>query len=328
MESKSHTTSTFVFVKHHPCEPVARLYMQIATQVAADALYSAGWYKLLDYGLDGTTWPSGLITLAAEAYNPQAAQLLTQVLQQPLHPTSERIARALGQLRAASKYTLQLDDKAGVMDGLRELDAQPWQLLDDITQQRPVDSPLEIWPLYETNEPAPQPTTITLRTTPGNIPAKLLPLWHQLARVTSIAMGQALCSQSGAYFDDDEIITTNNQPILHSVLLLDPTAATAAPEQLVRICTKARQQVYTASVLERFSAWLSGDYTHNPIAAPDSHRVYEDLGVLVGAAGWQALSRPEHIALIVKSQHTTLSYRSTTSVNVAPLPGALSTPSR
>ena len=328
MESKSHPTSTFVLVKHHPCEPVARLYMQVATQVAADALYSAGWYKLLDYGLDGTTWPSGLITLAAEAYNPRTAQLLTQVLQQPLHPTPEHIARALGQLRAASKYTLQLDDKASVMDDLRELDAQPWQLLDDITQQHPVDSPLESWPLYETNELAPQPTIITLRTTSGNIPAELLPLWHQLARVTSMAMGQALCSQSGAYFDDDEIIITDSQPILHSTLLLDPTAATVMPGQLARICAKARQQVYTAPVLERFSAWLGDDYTHNPTAAPDSHRVYEDLGVLVGTAGWQALSRPEHIALVVKSQRTELSYRSTTSVNVAPLPGVLSTPSR
>ena len=70
-------------VKHHPCTQLAHLYEHMFLATAAEFMYQQGQYQLIDYMLDGHTYPGGIIIIKSIWHSVDATRLANKILTLP-----------------------------------------------------------------------------------------------------------------------------------------------------------------------------------------------------------------------------------------------------
>ena len=135
-------------------------------------MYQQGQYQLIDYILDGHTYPGGIIIIKSIWHSVDATRLANKILTLPTdfgEMDNEPVSLALYRLLAEEPNQLYVADSGRMMHELRQLDSRPWQNIDNIKRLNSSTSQIS-GIIYSTkslaSNLAPTPTTIISNITP------------------------------------------------------------------------------------------------------------------------------------------------------------------
>lgn len=116
------------------------------------------------------------------------------------------------------------------------------------------------------------------------------------------------------YETDHSAKNTLNATVATSIFL---TSSYLQPKiKLEDIVTTVKHTFTTITqpeVLHRFSQYLSSlSYANNPLAAPDSSRIAQEFGIIVGARGWRRLATLENLLQILEVTRIAVAYEDAT----------------
>ena len=311
----------FSLVKYHSCVQLAHLYEHLFVNTVTEYLYHHSQYKLLDYALNGETHTSGVLLIQGECYNTKVSTLLENIATMPAdlnggNPGNLPVAKAMSQLLAESANDLYIGDPDEIISELALLNSMPWKPLDTIDllpkPAATVNNSTDL--IYETNQSTKKAPNIELSLSITEQPIELRMLWREFAKYLSLSIGQAICQRFGAYFLQESAKNTLNATVATSIFL---TSSYLQPKiKLEDIVTTVKHTFTTITqpeVLHRFSQYLSSlSYANNPHAAPDSSRIAQEFGIIVGARGWRRLATLENLSQILKATRITVAHEDTT----------------
>ena len=309
------------FVKQHPCVQLAHLYEHLFISAATEYLYCHNQYKLLDYALHGETYEPGIIIIHGECYHTKTENFLESVVSARVNVSRENpgyisVTRATSQLYAEESQKLFVGNTDMIIRELELLDNQPWHNLDSVdTLPKAMTNDKNLADLiYETNQPANKKSTIHLQLQIDSQPTERRVLWRELARFISISIGQKICHNFGMYFNEESAKDNDTFAVSTSVFSVDPYACPKINmTEIIATTTQTLTAITTPEVLKRFSNYLTSlSFTNNPLLAPDSSRIAQEFGMIIGAAGWKKLATMENLQEVLGETRISFRYKNNT----------------
>lgn len=284
-------------IKHHPSRVLAHVYEHMVCNQIKDFMYLQGLFKVVDFALDGTALPNGLIVIDIELYSEEAEQLSGRIPREVVI-NEKTVGLALMQVSSEETAPVYIDADFDLLtEELTRLDKKGWQTIDEyaIFDQESSQSSDEF--IYLTQDTQPQSRTLDVSMTlTKNFTREhrdLLPLFDQIASMILMTVQDQLSLRYGVYTK-----ATVTQPgSLESVLSIHHKNKLAissrdVPDLYQEVTTELRNQ----KAFDRVLRWLSTlSYETNWYEAPSTDRVLEDTGVLIGAKGWRQIATMENI---------------------------------
>lgn len=310
----------FALIKHHPCTQLARLYEHLFVSAITGYLYNHGQYKLLDYSLNGETYESGIVMICGECYSTETEYLLENIANMKVslsdkNPGHIPVSQAMSQLYAEESQKLFVKDPDVIIRELELLDNKPWRNLDsvDILPNKTTNNKSLTDLIYETDQPADKKPVLKLQLQIDNQPVGLRVLWCELARFTSLSIGQKICRDFGVYYSKESVKNNDTSVMFTSIFSVSPHAQKVNLKEVAATAKQALNKIITSNALNRFSDYLSSlSYTNNPCAAPDSCQIAREFGIIIGAVDWERLATTENLVKVLKTTHITFRYKNST----------------
>ncbi len=303
-------------VKHHNCPQLAHLYEHMFVSTATEFLYQQDQYQLIDYSLNGHTYPNGTIIIKSAWYTVDATRLTNQI---PTLPTdfggidNEPVSLALYQLFAEESNQLYVADSGKMMHELHNLDASPWQNIDTVKRLTSENTSDYGDIIYSTDHPAAIPHKLELhfqleqqyrRQRP-----ETLPLFHEYARFLNLSISQKLCYQFGSYYNDDFVRYNCEEASITNSLHVSTQAGPIQFTDIVNCVSATARSLRSPGINQRFADYLHNvSYNDSPLTAPDVDRLLSDLGILLGGAGWRAIATPDNINDVAQATEIIVKY--------------------
>jgi hypothetical protein len=276
---------SITLIKYHPCYQLGHLYEHLFMASLKKFFYDRHLYKMLDYFAYATTYEDGVIEIFCEIYTKEAAVLVDKLsdLQIDLGIDNIEVSKALQSMMAEEPWQLYVTDKRKLLDGVRELDALPWQtphsmqLIDTLNIRR------KNTPIYITAIDAPKPRKIhlSLRLDDKFVDSRrdILPLFNIVGHWLNRTMADQAALHFGAYVGD---ASGRRRPMSASIELFAIKALVSemSAGDVVKYVHNVAQHMVTQATLDRMVVSLTSSIkSENNDTMPDMGRILMETGI-------------------------------------------------
>lgn len=285
-----------ILIKRHPSVQLAHLYEHLFLIKANELMNQRGFFKWVDYTLNGTTFDrGGVISVDFKAYNNAAADSLADILQIRIDDDEPLTIRSLMQIHAEEVYELKAGSLKAIRKQLRDIDSAEWQSLDALIVLNTKDVKRASMPLHLTkNESSPPITTkvaLEFHQEPAADNLLSYALFTIVARVILLTATYNTAKETGSY--SYQLYTQlSGKRVVAELLTADRFRAhKPSLEGIVKQIQDTVSTMRCHDVFRRLATDLRNtSYYDNGAQAPDYEQILNDLGLLVGTEGWKTVN--------------------------------------
>lgn len=260
---------------------------------ANEILGRQGFFKWVDYTLNGTTYEQGgVIAIDFKAYTSDAEVCFANIKAIHLDFEDSEVTKALMQLYAEEYYELKQTNRKSILKQLQNIDATQWQSLDELGVLNTKDIKRESAPLHLTNVEAKSPITTKVslelneKFANNNLLAKAV--FAFVARAILLTASYNIAKNTGSYSHQMYFQLSGRRVVVD--LLTADAFRTQAPDlnKAVEEIKNTVNAMDASGAFERMTNELRNTSYYNAGAtAPDYEQLLNDAGILVGSEGWK-----------------------------------------
>lgn len=274
-------------------------------------MYSRGLFKHLDYSAHGKTFDQGgVILIEVELYTDCALALEEEICNLAIDfgDYNSNVSTETARIAAEEPQKLYIQDASKTLEALNQLDQDPWQHIDEVTQLMAQNTRKQFSPLRLVDEPSAKPLSLSVvLTLDDNFVHKyphLAPLFNVISRIMMFSIGDTYSAHFGFYGSH---LKGKLKPLsMTYTLTITPSSAKfITVDQLASSGSEVVNYVLSTAMISRLIRALQAtDYRNDVLLGQDITTIFEETGVLTGSAGWRSIATYNNIEQVIN--HTTL----------------------
>jgi len=303
--------SDMILIKQHNATGVAHLYEHLFTLAINDLFFRHKLSPYVDYSIHAQPLTAGIIYVDVRFYTEKAQALAEEIkrltIQRDTPSITKAITQVVAELEKAFKVTKDIEE---ISEELGEVEAQPWQEINDLDEIDPERATITAGSFYVLKNAEEMPslslnTSFTLDQHFAEAHRELLPLFWQLARLMDASIKTnfhslgAIYSKDVSHVSTNELIQLTHHYSLHRDISLQASRVLDQASRALRDLSQTNGIVRFVNNLKKVTE--SDLYR----VMPDPVAMLHQSGILIGAKGWDRIATNENLDLILS--HTELS---------------------
>jgi hypothetical protein len=257
-------------------------------------------YQHLDYSVEGETYDNGILYIGLELYTQEAMAFAEIVFRLDVDFSKDVVSIAATQILAEKEQPLDSSGVEDVLHGLKELQSQPWQNIEDIytLDTKAIRKTARPFYIVEGDSLPARKLIVKLTVKPKFILSNrnLLPLFREVAGLIHANLRDNLADQYGYYAPKSSTATKNelSTRMVYKVAHDNDDHI----EECLDTVLKVVNEMYSHQGFSRYMTELDKASFFDRLS---SESAYKDVSIIIGPAGWQDITTRQNCELLLQN---------------------------